>query len=587
MATYRMFVVACVFLFAAGLSADVLINEIRIDQPSNDDDEYFELAGTPGESLDGLTYVVIGDGSAGSGVVENATDLTGYALDGNGFFVAAESTFTLGLADLTTTLDFENSDNVTHLLVDGWTGTVGDDLDTDDDCVLDVAPWTSVVDCIALVETVGSGDCYYCTNEIGPDDGFVPSHPFRCPEGWVAGEYDQALGDDTPGLDNDCQTAPTGAACIAGQCMEEIEAALAELMGGIYQGDGVTCDTVTCDDVPSVMISEIMYNPLSSEGSSPDYINLVEFVEIYNYGASAVDISGWMLMDEDPVETWLTTGPIPAGTSIAPGEAVVLIPGPDTLGGTSPGQTVAGFQAAWGTAASQVYPLDNWGDGLNSLSNSPSATSEILTLVDATGTAVDVVNYDDSYPTANDWPNPYPGGPSIYVNCDALDSVSNDLGINWSLSVVGTDGAIDVTMVGAFDGADIGSPGVVCPAPGTVAASITCVPDSGTLPFATQITVALDNTYTGITRRMAARINVAPGNGSPINNWRAGFTNVAAGGSFSTAWSQNLPGLATLVGANVFTLVAEDVTPAPYNQPPYPVSGDTAVEVCTVNGVLP
>ena len=29
----------------------VLINEIRIDQPSTDDDEYFELAGTAGQDL--------------------------------------------------------------------------------------------------------------------------------------------------------------------------------------------------------------------------------------------------------------------------------------------------------------------------------------------------------------------------------------------------------------------------------------------------------------------------------------------------------------------------------------------------------
>ena len=43
-----------------------LINEIRIDQSGGDDDEYFELIGMPGASLDGFTYLVIGDGS-GSG----------------------------------------------------------------------------------------------------------------------------------------------------------------------------------------------------------------------------------------------------------------------------------------------------------------------------------------------------------------------------------------------------------------------------------------------------------------------------------------------------------------------------------------
>ena len=46
------------------------LSEIRIDQPSTDSDEYFELAGTPGASLSGLTYLVIGDGSGGSGLSE-------------------------------------------------------------------------------------------------------------------------------------------------------------------------------------------------------------------------------------------------------------------------------------------------------------------------------------------------------------------------------------------------------------------------------------------------------------------------------------------------------------------------------------
>ena len=48
----------------------VRINEIRIDQPGADEDEYVELAADPGTSLDGYTYVVIGDANAGSGVIE-------------------------------------------------------------------------------------------------------------------------------------------------------------------------------------------------------------------------------------------------------------------------------------------------------------------------------------------------------------------------------------------------------------------------------------------------------------------------------------------------------------------------------------
>ena len=181
------------------------INEIRIDQPGGDDDEYFELLTEPGASLDGLSYIVIGDGSAGSGVVESITDLTGSATGGSGLFVCAESTFTLGPADLTATLGFENGDNVTHLLVRDFTGILQEDLDTDDDGVLDITPWSEVLDAVSLVETVGSGDLYYGASlgfaDLGPNGSFPPAHSVRCEEGWRIGLFD--LGEsDFPGDPN-------------------------------------------------------------------------------------------------------------------------------------------------------------------------------------------------------------------------------------------------------------------------------------------------------------------------------------------------------------------------------------------------
>ncbi|MDA1265868.1 MAG: hypothetical protein O2816_12380 [Planctomycetota bacterium] len=185
------------------------INEIRIDQGGDDNDEYLELAGTPGDPLDGLTYIVIGDGAGGSGVVEGIADLTGGVIPASGLFVAAEATFSLGVADMTITLDFENSDNVTHMLVRDFTGVSQDDLDTDDDGILDVTPWSEVVDCVGLVETVGSGDLLYCTTTVGPDGSFVPAHVYYCAAlgGWQIGDFGLGV-DDTPGADNDC--APDG-----------------------------------------------------------------------------------------------------------------------------------------------------------------------------------------------------------------------------------------------------------------------------------------------------------------------------------------------------------------------------------------
>ena len=187
-------------------SSALAINEIRIDQPGTDRDEYLELAGAPGHALDGLTYIVIGDGPGGtSGVIEADVDLAGQALDGDGLFLAAEARFTLTTADLVTTLDFENSDNVTHLLVEGFTGSRGQDLDADDDGTLDATPWTAIVDAVALIESTTSGEQVYASTVVGPDGRFVPAHVFRDPDldgAFAIGTFDPVGGDDTPGALN-------------------------------------------------------------------------------------------------------------------------------------------------------------------------------------------------------------------------------------------------------------------------------------------------------------------------------------------------------------------------------------------------
>jgi|GEM_PF-967887 len=188
-----------------GFSGALEINEIRIDQPSSDNDEYFELKGDPSLDLANVYYIVIGDGSGGSGVVESVTDLTGSTVASTGYFVAAESSFSLGTADLTTTLNFENSDNVTHMLVTAFTGTLQDDLDTNDDGFLDVRPWDQVLDAVALVETPFSEDKTYEMMfggaSVGPDGNFVPGHAFQCNAGWQIGSFSTGT-TDTPGAAN-------------------------------------------------------------------------------------------------------------------------------------------------------------------------------------------------------------------------------------------------------------------------------------------------------------------------------------------------------------------------------------------------
>ncbi len=77
-------------------------------------------------------------------------------------------------------------------------------------------------------------------------------------------------------------------------------------------------------------------------------------------------------------------------------------------------------------------------------------------------------------------------------------------------------------------------------------------------------------------------MNVTLAGGAYFPNWRGGYTNLAGGASYVTSWNTNLPALGSVIGSNQFQLVAVDVTPTPYNQPPYPAAGDSDSDACTV-----
>ncbi len=183
------------------------INEIRVDQDGEDLDEFAEIAGPAGISLDEFYYLVIGDGAGGGGVIEEVVDLSGQVIAADGLFTFGEDTMTTGTPDMVVDgLNFENSDNVTHMLVQGFSGAEYDDLDIDDDGVLDVEPWEAIVDAVSLVEPDpdgGVGDPWYA-QPLGPVGYWPPSHVYRCPDldgEWRIGVY-ASLAIDSPGESN-------------------------------------------------------------------------------------------------------------------------------------------------------------------------------------------------------------------------------------------------------------------------------------------------------------------------------------------------------------------------------------------------
>ena len=195
--------------------ATPIITEIRVDQDGPDTDEYFELYGQPGETLDRCAYIVLGDasGSGLGGGVEVFVDLGGTSIPDDAYFLAAEASFSLDptAIDWPTSLNFENGDNVTHLLVTDFIGTVGSDLDRDDDGALDLPlPWSGVLDAVGLLGgKAGNKELVYGAQlgftDVAPVDFAGLAHVYRDPvsgRGWQIGELAAGLapnGTDTPG----------------------------------------------------------------------------------------------------------------------------------------------------------------------------------------------------------------------------------------------------------------------------------------------------------------------------------------------------------------------------------------------------
>ena len=169
--------------------ADPVINEFVFNHTGTDTHEFVEIFGAPSTGYESLTIVEIeGDGS-GAGLIDDGVFAVG-TTDAAGYW-------TTGFQENV----FENG-TVTILLVKNFTGNVDDDLDTDNDCVLDVTPWDAVVDGIG-VNDGGSSDCNYSDTVLNKNfDGvpYTPGGASRIPNGtdtnavadWMRNDYDGA-----------------------------------------------------------------------------------------------------------------------------------------------------------------------------------------------------------------------------------------------------------------------------------------------------------------------------------------------------------------------------------------------------------
>ncbi|MEO1086229.1 MAG: endonuclease, partial [Acidobacteriota bacterium] len=114
-----------------------LINEFVYDITGTDDVEYIEVFGDGGADYSNAWLLIVdGTGQVDDAYQLDSTDPTGL--------------WTTGLLAET----FPNG-TVTTLLVDGWSGSLGQDLDTDNDGTFDLTPWTEIFDSVAVDHSDG------------------------------------------------------------------------------------------------------------------------------------------------------------------------------------------------------------------------------------------------------------------------------------------------------------------------------------------------------------------------------------------------------------------------------------------------
>ena len=135
-------------IFGDGTPAAPVINEFVFNHDGTDNNEFVEVKGAPNTDFSSYTLLEVEGDSPASGVIDEVINLG--TTDANGYW------FTGYLSN-----SIENG-TVSLLLVENFTGSLGDDLDTDNDGILDNQPWDTIVDDIG-VNDGGASDINYAS----------------------------------------------------------------------------------------------------------------------------------------------------------------------------------------------------------------------------------------------------------------------------------------------------------------------------------------------------------------------------------------------------------------------------------------
>jgi len=380
-------------------TADPLINEFVANHTGADTYAFIEILGDPTTDYSGFTLLEI-EGDTGSSMGHIDAAITLGSTNADGYWLSSE--------------DVENG-TITLLLVEVFTGAVNDDIDTNDDGVIDNAPWMRIVDGVGVSDG-GASDFVYTTVSLTPNyDGnsSTPGGASRIPNGvdtdstddWVRNDFDGA---GIPALDPGTPD-----------------------VGEAINTPGAPNQLVT-PPLPDLQITEIW------PGNEPGSNLTADWFEITNMGTVEwTPALGNLYYDDDsqdPASAVIINGI----TSIQPGEVVIVVGATTTtefLSVWSPSYNMAGIQV--GTFSGPG--LGQGGDGVTLWIGDP--------------TTVGTLSDFETYPDANS-----NGGQSYDVDLAAFSVVgnANNAGItsavnDASQSAIGSPGNQGPTLgVGEF-----------------------------------------------------------------------------------------------------------------------------------------
>ncbi len=214
--------------------------------------------------------------------------------------------------------------------------------------------------------------------------------------------------------------------------------------GNAYAGisDSTVLNFATASSEPTLLITELNSN------AGPE-----DFFELFNYGSSAINLSGWKWDDDSSSFTDPSVATFAAGTSIAAGGRLLVMAGTD----------IAGFKTAWGLG-SDVQVVSTGGPGLGS--------GDSVSIFNDGGSVVTSFNYSGTAKTASDGssvaPSPASAGVTFasghaglaYGGTATTSAVWDGLSVTaptYKAAAVGVDGGV----AQAATAANIGSPGSV------------------------------------------------------------------------------------------------------------------------------